>query len=1223
MKEEYLDVLDENGNPLDTPVKRSEAHQKGIWHRTISIFVINSCGEILIEQRSKHKDLFPGYYDIVGGHLKSGQNPLDAAVEEIYEEISLKIKKDQLEAISTDDEVIERVIIPEKGIINLERKTIYILKITGQHEDQIIHHATEQAALSPEELKVKGCMGEVSHIEFWSWEQLIKAFYSHSASVLASGIYSSLSIHSIRKKLEVYCKECRMESSKRFLIKYPFVSRYFDHEEGFTISLLNYFYDPPGKKANISTVYEIFRHGTNQMAGSYQMGQFRRRFLDNSFWKEKYNDPCEIYIDNLLESIAYNRNNEFRDYLKAVEPKIKQFVSDFMELPLSNGSRLRDSLSNLQDIEVARCAVLRWLENDSDIISREVLKYPTRTITKQCLELGKILFNDHKGKIPENGFERLHYLIKLGLSASKADFNNPYFQKTLREKDISENIRFSIQELSPKLGGMHFLSDFYQRYIKDEPVIDIVYLPGTAEQAIVSIAIVQEILDQNKHARIRFIPKSGFPGNDLSYHETVILMDSLDDYFRNLLVQYTGRFEILNNGPRIHGLDPANLDRDVAQAIAASDVIVAEGQAYAEIRGWKKPVFIAFRVNGRVAKAIHGDTAEGECGFVRLTPGVDHFISFSDEDNGIHETSSFILQTTVNYVKAILHENFKLIVKYIYRGNLEEAIKRIQIEAKKLKRTFTSIILGIMDELPGEKEIREFRQRHYPVFAIGGGGGFSAVTLRALKQLKIPTVAGVPCTDDGGSTGLLQNALKKERGFVFGVGDLAAILQDAMDNNGKQAILSFRFSENPPSMVEGVINRISDELLSSTSDIGTADDFLSFVSNQLNLARIIDERFLKGVSSILPLRDSSIRNLNVIAAFELFDALGNRKRINTRQQISALIILEKALALSPLILSIPVSFDECSLYLDYEKPVPRLIKKAYKDAYDGVNNRITGQKYIDKFPHNGGRKMTGIVSPIGKPPKSNREYIRLLKSSELIIMGAGSLISSQLSQLVIPGVIDVFLEAQDKRRILILNHVKMDETRQMTVTDHVRFIEKVVNKYCSVKLKNKLTSCNREIRISDIFTDIVVPRIIAKELEGEMKKIKYVWIKPDLAKFKDGTKRFPNKYVDFLNKNKDIIRKYHITDMEMEILSYLDQPEELYSHRSEKGRYRGALYATKKDFDYLLKQGIQLRNIHEVDSIGKNVKIVKSKGATRVEYFPGLIPESLMGIFRIALERGM
>ena len=89
------------------------------------------------------------------------------------------------------------------------------------------------------------------------------------------------------------------------------------------------------------------------------------------------------------------------------------------------------------------------------------------------------------------------------------------------------------------------------------------------------------------------------------------------------------RFIVVPNGPVGHGLDPARLSHETVAAMAKASVILAEGQAYAEIRGWKKPTYIAFRVNGRVAETIHGVSRDrGAYGFVRLTPGVHHFEGF-------------------------------------------------------------------------------------------------------------------------------------------------------------------------------------------------------------------------------------------------------------------------------------------------------------------------------------------------------------------------------------------------------------------------------------------------------------------------------------------------------------------------------------------------------------------------------------------------------------------
>jgi hypothetical protein len=64
------------------------------------------------------------------------------------------------------------------------------------------------------------------------------------------------------------------------------------------------------------------------------------------------------------------------------------------------------------------------------------------------------------------------------------------------------------------------------------------------------------------------------------------------------------------------------------------------------------------------------------------------------------------------------------------------------------------------------------------------------------------------------------------------------------------------------------------------------------------------------------------------------------------------------------------------------------------------------------------------------------------------------------------------------------------------------------------------------------------------------------------------------------------------------------------------------LFATDEDIAYLIKQGIQRRSIHQVDSVGENWKLVKAEGAPTFEFFPGLVPEALLGIIKIALERG-
>ena len=92
MKEELLDVLDENGIKTGEICSRREVHKRGLWHRIIVVAIINEKNEILIQQRSDNKDKNPGMWDIsVTGHLAAGQDSLTAATREISEEVSVSL----------------------------------------------------------------------------------------------------------------------------------------------------------------------------------------------------------------------------------------------------------------------------------------------------------------------------------------------------------------------------------------------------------------------------------------------------------------------------------------------------------------------------------------------------------------------------------------------------------------------------------------------------------------------------------------------------------------------------------------------------------------------------------------------------------------------------------------------------------------------------------------------------------------------------------------------------------------------------------------------------------------------------------------------------------------------------------------------------------------------------------------------------------------------------
>ena len=63
---EFFDITDDNGIPTGETVNRSEAHEKGIPHRTAHIWIAKKEGngyQVLLQKRSSEKESFPGMYD--------------------------------------------------------------------------------------------------------------------------------------------------------------------------------------------------------------------------------------------------------------------------------------------------------------------------------------------------------------------------------------------------------------------------------------------------------------------------------------------------------------------------------------------------------------------------------------------------------------------------------------------------------------------------------------------------------------------------------------------------------------------------------------------------------------------------------------------------------------------------------------------------------------------------------------------------------------------------------------------------------------------------------------------------------------------------------------------------------------------------------------------------------------------------------------------------------
>lgn len=90
--EEYVQLVDETDCELGT-MEKMEAHVKGALHRAISIFLFNSRGDMLLQQRAVGKYHSPGLWsNTCCTHPRPGESPEMAAARRLQEEMGLSCK---------------------------------------------------------------------------------------------------------------------------------------------------------------------------------------------------------------------------------------------------------------------------------------------------------------------------------------------------------------------------------------------------------------------------------------------------------------------------------------------------------------------------------------------------------------------------------------------------------------------------------------------------------------------------------------------------------------------------------------------------------------------------------------------------------------------------------------------------------------------------------------------------------------------------------------------------------------------------------------------------------------------------------------------------------------------------------------------------------------------------------------------------------------------------
>ena len=96
---ELLDIVDENNMLTGKQENREVVHKEGLYHREVSIWIMNEKGELLLQKRAPTKKQSPNKWAITGGHVTAGEEPLYVARKEIFEEIGLNVKEEEIEIL--------------------------------------------------------------------------------------------------------------------------------------------------------------------------------------------------------------------------------------------------------------------------------------------------------------------------------------------------------------------------------------------------------------------------------------------------------------------------------------------------------------------------------------------------------------------------------------------------------------------------------------------------------------------------------------------------------------------------------------------------------------------------------------------------------------------------------------------------------------------------------------------------------------------------------------------------------------------------------------------------------------------------------------------------------------------------------------------------------------------------------------------------------------------
>lgn len=126
MSSEIFEVFDEKNHRVGE-APRSSVHTRGLFHRSVHVWVFNAQDKVLLQQRASHKDVAPSLWDLsVAEHAKPGEAGFETALRGAREELSIR-----LTVRLVADYRLNRLEYPKLGIFDNEFVQTYQARHDG------------------------------------------------------------------------------------------------------------------------------------------------------------------------------------------------------------------------------------------------------------------------------------------------------------------------------------------------------------------------------------------------------------------------------------------------------------------------------------------------------------------------------------------------------------------------------------------------------------------------------------------------------------------------------------------------------------------------------------------------------------------------------------------------------------------------------------------------------------------------------------------------------------------------------------------------------------------------------------------------------------------------------------------------------------------------------------------------------------------------------------